>query len=172
MRSFAAGSGYLLRHARLEVRLIYTGFLVLVFIGLATMAAFEMHSIGPTPARIATYYIGGERGAEMAFGKSFRELVEVTHFHSFIMGIVYLVLAHLFVATAVPPRLKLALIVLAFAGLAGDLIAPWLIRYVSSAFAYLQLASWLCEWIGFAAFIYCPMQEMWLTYAREEFAPE
>src|SRR5437899_8614725 len=142
MRQFSA-PGYLLRYARPEVRLIYTGFLVLVFIGLLTMAAFETRQIGPTPARIASYYRGGDRGGEMSFPKTFRELVEVTHFHSFIMGIVYLVLAHLFIATSIASRLKLTLIVLAFAGMTGDLIGPWLIRYVAGEFAYFQLSSWV-----------------------------
>jgi hypothetical protein len=172
MKSFAAGSGYLLRHARLEVRLIYTAFLALVFIGMTTTAAFQLQHIGPTPARITTYYLGGDRGGEMSFGKSFRELIEITHFHAFIMGIVYLVLAHLFVATAVSPRVKITLITLAFGGLAGDLAAPWLIRYVAGAFAYLELGSWLCEWVGFGGFLYVPMQEMWFRYEREEFPPE
>jgi hypothetical protein len=171
MRAFAT-SGYLLRDSRLEVRLAYTGFLLLVLVGMATMAAFQLHHIGPTPSRIAAYYRGGEVAAQMTFAKTFRELVEVTHFHSFIMGVVYLVLAHLFIATPVRPIVKQGLIVLAFAGLAGDLIAPWLIRYVAASFAYLQVASWLAEWIGFGAFIFVPIGEMWFSNGRAEFPPE
>lgn len=171
MRAFAA-SGYLLRDARLEIRLVYTGFLVLVLIGMATMAAFQLYHIGPTPSRVAAYYRGGEVGVEMTFPKTFRELVEVTHFHSFIMGVVYLVLAHLFVATPVRPSLKQGLIVVAFAGLAGDLVAPWLIRYLSGGFAYLQVTAWIAEWIGFGAFVFVPIVEMWLSDGRAEFPPE
>ncbi len=171
MRAFGA-NGYLLRDARIEVRLIYTGFLVLAFVGMLTMAAFELYHIGPTPGRVATYFRGGERGAEMTFAKTFRELVEVTHFHSFIMGVVYLVLAHLFIATAVSPAFKRRCIVLAFAGLAGDLLSPWLIRYVSAGFAYAQIASWLAEWVGFGAFLCVPIMEMWFSNGRAEFPPE
>ncbi|HVN83490.1 MAG TPA: hypothetical protein VMW17_01460 [Candidatus Binatia bacterium] len=171
MRAFTASS-YLLRYARLEIRLIYTGFLLLALVGMVTMAAFQFRQIGPTPERIASYYRGGARGGEMAFPKTFRELVEVTHFHSFIMGIVYLVLAHLFVATSLSPPAKLWLISVGFAGLAGDLVGPWLIRYVAADFSYLQLASWLGEWVGFSAFVLCPLHEMWFRYEREEFPPE
>lgn len=171
MRAFVASS-YLLRHARLEVRLVYTGFLLLTFIGMVTMATFELYHIGPTPSRAAAYYRGGERGAEMSFPKTFRELVEVTHFHAFIMGVVYLVLAHLFIATAVRPDVKRACVILAFAGLAGDMLSPWLIRYVAGAFAYLQLTSWLAEWIGFGAFIGVPLVEMWFTHIGGEYPPE
>jgi len=171
VRSFGAPS-YLLRHARIEVRFIYTGFLLLVLIGMLTMAAFQLRQIGPTPARVATYYRGGDRAGEMAFPKTFRELVEVTHFHSFIMGIVYLVLAHLFIATGVGERAKQALILVGFAGLAGDLVSPWLIRYLACGFAYLQILSWSCEWIGFGGFIYFPLREMWFSHEQEEFPPE
>jgi len=171
MRAFAS-NGYLLRHARFEVRLVYTAFLLMAVIGMATMAAFQLWHVGPTPSRIEAYYRGGERGGEMTFAKTFRELVEVTHFHAFSMGVMYLILAHLFIATAVPPGLKRWLIVVAFVGLAGDLIAPWLIVYGSGAFAPVQLLSWLAEWIGFGAFIVVPLVEMWWSQERGEAPPE
>jgi hypothetical protein len=171
MRTFGA-SGYLLRDARLEIRLVYTGFLLLVLVGMGTMAAFQVHHIGPTPSAVAAYYRGGEVGGQMTFPKTFRELVEVTHFHSFIMGVVYLVLAHLFVATPLRAAVKQRFIVLAFAGLAGDLIAPWLIRYGAVGFAYLQVAAWVAEWIGFGAFVFVPIGEMWFSDGRSEYPPE
>jgi hypothetical protein len=171
MKAFASDS-YQLRQARVEVRLVYTGFLLLVAVGMLTMAAFQLRHIGPTPSGVAAYYRGGERGGEMAFAKTFRELVEVTHFHAFIMGVVYLVLAHLFIATPLRPDIKRWFIVLALAGLAGDLVSPWLIRYVSGALAYVQLASWAGEWLGFAAFIGVPIAEMWFRHGGEQFPPE
>lgn len=171
MKAFAA-NGYLLRHAKLDVRLVYTAFLLLVLVGMLSMGAFQLFHIGPTPSRAAAYYRGGESGSQMMFAKSFRELVEVTHFHSFIMGIVYLVLAHLFLATPLSPGLKRGFIVVAFAGLAGDLVSPWLIRYVSGALAYVQLLSWLAEWTGFGAFVAVPIKEMWFSGAGDEFPPE
>jgi hypothetical protein len=171
MRAFTS-NGYLLRDARVEIRLVYSGFLLLVLVGMVTMAAFQVLHVGPTPARIAAYYRGGQVGTSMAFPKTFRELVEVTHFHSFIMGVVYLVLAHLFVATPVRTSVKQVVIVLAFAGLAGDLLAPWLVRYVSGGFAYLQVAAWLAQWTGFGAFVCIPLWEMWFSDGREEFPPE
>jgi len=171
MKAFAANN-YLLRHARLEVRLIYTAFLGLVVVGMLTMAAFELYHIGPTPSRVAAYYRGGEHGGEMTFAKTFRELVEVTHFHAFIMGIVYLVLAHLFIASPLRPDIKRGFILLTFAGLFGDLLSPWLVRYVSAMFAPVALLSWLAEWIGFTAFVAVPLVEMWGAPARNRRPPE
>jgi len=171
MKVFAS-SGYLLRYARPEVRLVYSAFLLLTMVGMLTMAAFEIVHIGPTPARVAAYFRGGEVGEEMAFPKTFRQLVEVTHFHSFVMGIEYLILAHLFVATAISPQIKRGLIILGFVGLAGDLVAPWLIRYAAAPFAYLLLLSWLAEWISFGAYIGVPIAEMWFAHGKREFPPE
>lgn len=163
MKAFARPA-YLLRDARLEVRLVYTAFLIFVTIGMATVAAFEWIHVGPAPSRVASYYRGGEQHGEMemSFPKTFRELVETTHFHAFIMGVLYLVLAHLFLATRVPLVVQRFVILLAFAGLAGDLIAPWLIRYVAGGFSYLLVGSWLAEWTGFGALIAVPLGEMWL----------
>ncbi|MFQ5668730.1 MAG: hypothetical protein ACE5I7_20195 [Candidatus Binatia bacterium] len=171
MRAFGS-NGYLLRDARLEVRLVYTAFLLLALIGMVTTAAFQLHHIGPTPRRAAAYYRGGEVGGQMSFPKTFRQLVEATHFHAFVMGLVYLVLAHLFIATTVSPVLKQWLIVLAFGGLVGDLASPWLICYGSSAFAHLLLVSWLAEWVGFGAFVAVPVRDMWFSQAGAEIPPE
>jgi hypothetical protein len=171
MRSFGA-STYLLSDARVEVRLVYSAFLALSLIGLLTMAAFQVKHIGVAPERIATYYRGGTRDMVMTFPKTFRELVELTHVHSFVMGIVYLVLAHLFLATTAPTVVKRAGIVLAFVGLAGDLLGTWLIVYVSSVFAYTQLMSWGCQWIGFGAFYFYSVRELWFSHGREALPPE
>jgi hypothetical protein len=160
MRAFAA-NGYRLRHARLEVRVIYSGFLLLTLVGMATMAAFQLYHIGLSPNRIATFYRGGELDGQMVFAKSLRELVEMTHFHAFIFGVIYLVLAHLFIATAVPPKLKLGLVVLGFIGLFIDLVAPWLVRFVAGGFAPLALMAWLAEWVSFASYVGVPLWEMW-----------
>lgn len=160
MRAFASSS-YRLGNARLEVRLAYSGFLVLTLIGMATMAAFQLHHIGATPGRVAAHYRGGEVAGQMTFAKTVRELVEVTHFHAFIFAVVYLVLAHLFIATAVSQGTKHGLIVLGFVGLFADLLAPWLICFVAAGFAYLQLFAWSAEWVSFGAFIFIPLREMW-----------
>lgn len=166
MRAFGA-TGWMLSDARVEVRAVYTGFLLLTLVGLATMAVFQWKHIGPGPADVAVYFRGGERDGAMVFAKTFRELAEMTHFHAFVMGIVYLILAHLVIATSAPDVVKRGAIVLAFVGLAGDLVGPWLIRFVSPVFAWAQVSCWLAEWVGFAAFIFYPIREMWFRAGRD-----
>jgi hypothetical protein len=160
MKAFS-NPGYLLANARLEVRVAYTGFLALVVIGMATMAAFQWVHVGPWPADVAIHFRGGERAGAMVFPKGMRELIELTHAHAFVMATVYLILAHLIIATTAPPAAKLWPIVLGFAALTGDVIGPWLIRWVSARFAYLQWLSWIGEWGSLAVLIYYPLRDMW-----------
>jgi hypothetical protein len=167
MRVFGSSS-YLLSDARLEVRLVYSGFLLLAVIGMVTMALMQWKHIGPTPSAIATYFRGGEREGAMTFPKTFRELVELTHFHAFSMGVVYLVLAHLALATSASETVKRVAIVLALFGLVGDLVGVWLIRYVSGAFAWTQVLFWGAEWVGFSLFVYYPLREMWFREGSSE----
>ena len=83
------------------------------------------------------------------------------------MGLVYLVMmAHLMVATSASEAVKRAMIILALAGLVGDIVGIWLIRYVSGGFAYAQVLSWIAEWAGFSAFVYYPLREMWFRDGR------
>ncbi len=160
MRDFAR-AGFSLRQARRDVKLVYTGFLLFVAMGFTTNALVQLVRIGPTLHRIAAYYRGGELGQAMAFPKTFGELLELTHFHAFIMGVVFLILAHLCLATRLAPWLKALLILLACFSSLGDLASYWLIRYLSPAWALLQLLSWAGMWVGYGGMILVSLWEMW-----------
>jgi hypothetical protein len=161
VRAFGS-TGYLLGNARLEVRLVYTVFLLLVSLGMGTMAVVQIGQYGLAPSAIAIAVRGGERAGAMVFEKTFRELIELTHFHAFSMAVVYLILAHLMIATRAPGWVKRWTIALGFAGLTGDIAGLWLVRYVSAHFAWLELAAWLGEWLAFPAFVICPIWDMWI----------
>ena len=160
MREFGK-PGFRLAHLQRDAKWIYTGFLVFVGLGLCTNGLFQLTRIGPTLHRIAVYYRGGDLGEAMTFPKTFAQLLELTHFHTFLMGVVLLILAHLVLGTAVSPRLKTSLIILAWAGSLGDIASYWLIRYVSPAFAVLQLLSWIGMWVGYGGLIVVTLRDMW-----------
>lgn len=153
--------GYRIATARSEVKVVYSIFLLLAAVGLATMVILESGRIGLSTTGIATHFLGGDYGEEMRFARGFGELVEVTHFHAFVMGSVYLILAHLLVATDVPPWLCWSTIFGTGAALLGDLVAPWLIRYASASFSGVLLASWVVEWLGLGVMIGVPLAQMW-----------
>lgn len=167
MKAFS-NPGYMLAFVRVEVKLAYTAFLMLIVIGMLTTGAFQWGYVGPFPADVAIYFRGGERAGAMMFPKSFRELVELTHFHAFGMGAVYLVLAHLIIATTAPAWVKQWSVVVGGVGLAGDLVGVWLIRYVSPLFAYPQVLCWFAQWASFGAFVYYPVRDMWFVGGEDD----
>jgi hypothetical protein len=152
MREFAKGE-FRLRQAPRPLRLIYAGFLLLVAIGFATQLGFQIGRIGLSPEAIAAYYRGGESGGVMTFPKTFGQLLEVSHAHAFTMAVIFLILVHLFASTATPPAVKGVVLGITFAGLLGDLIAPWLVRYVAAACAWVELLSWIAQGIGNAVLV-------------------
>src|SRR5262245_30537418 len=115
MREFAK-NGFSLRAAPRAVRLVYGGFLIFAVLGVATQLGFIVGRIGVTPVDVAAYYRGGEHGEAMTFPKTFGQLLEVTHAHAFVMGVVFLVLAHLALATSASARLKMGVLIVTFAG--------------------------------------------------------
>jgi hypothetical protein len=147
VREFAKSS-FTLREAPRPLRLIYGGFLLLVAIGLLTQIVFEIGRIGLAPQSIALYYRGGDVGNIMTFPKAFGQLLEITHAHAFVMGVVFLILAHLFASTSGPPTFKAFVLGITFAGILGDLAGPWLIRYIAPGWAWLLLASWVTNGLG------------------------
>jgi hypothetical protein len=167
MKSFS-NPAYMLANARLEVRVAYTGFLILVMIGLVTTAVFQLVHIGPLPSDVAMHFRGGERDGVMLFPKAFRELIELTHAHAFVMGGVYLILAHLIIATTAPAAAKLWSVVGAFTGLVGDVVGVWLIRYVSARFAYIQVLCWVLQWASLLVLVFYPLRDMWLYESPDD----
>ena len=107
------------------------------------------------------YYRGGELGQSMAFPKTFAEPLELTHFHTFTMGVMFLILAHLILGTDSSTRLKVSLIILACAGSLSDIASYWLLRYVSPAFAVLQLLSWISMWVGYSGMLVVILWDIW-----------
>jgi hypothetical protein len=160
MRLFAL-SGYRLGGAPREVRLVYTGFLGFISVGLVTIGLFQAVQIGIRLSEVAAYYHGGETETAMSFPKTFVQLLEVTHFHAFIMGVVFLILRHLTLAMGLSSYWKGALLLSAFAGSLGDLAGGWLIRYAWTGFAVLQLLSWLAFWAGYGGMVVATIWEMW-----------
>jgi hypothetical protein len=147
MREFGKGS-FTLREAPRPLRLIYGGFLLLIALGLLTQIVFEIGRIGVTPESVARYYRGGDVGNVMTFPKTFGQLLEVSHAHAFVMAVVFLILAHLFVSTSTSPRFKTIVLVTTFAGLLGDLVGPWLVRYGAPGWSWFLLASWTAQGVG------------------------
>jgi hypothetical protein len=158
-----AYSSFRLRDASFEIRLVYSFFLVFIVGGLATTWSFQFHRIGLSYERIVAYYLGGEIEGQLFFQKNINALLEETHFHTFMMAVVFLILCHLFLATTASRKTKLFFILTTFVSHCFDMGGVWLVRIVSPAFAYLLMLSWIGLWIGYPGMIVIPLYEMWLS---------
>jgi hypothetical protein len=150
MKNFATPS-FRLRDASFEIRLVYTLFLLLILGGLVTTWFLQFQRIGISYERVVAYYLGGEIGGQMFFPKNLNALLEETHFHAFSMSVVFLILAHLFMATSLPKGAKLFFILTTFFSHVLDMGGSWLTRILSPTFAYLLILSWLGLWLGYGA---------------------
>jgi hypothetical protein len=162
MKNFATPS-FRLRDASFEIRLVYTLFLLLILGGLVTTWFLQFQRIGVSYERVVAYYLGGEIGGQMFFAKNLNALLEETHFHAFSMSVVFLILAHLFMATSLPKGAKLFFILTTFFSHVFDMGGSWLTRILSPTFAYLLILSWLGLWLGYGGMILVPLYEMWFT---------
>lgn len=162
MRNFAYSS-FRLRDASFDIRLVYSLFLVLIVGGLATTWILQFQRIGLSYDRIVAYYLGGEIQGQMFFAKNINALLEETHFHTFMMSVVFLILCHLFLATSANRLTKLFFILTTFFSHVFDMGSVWLIRTLSPAFAYLLMTAWVGLWIGYSGMIIIPFYEMWFA---------
>lgn len=116
-------------------------FTVIFFVFLWLTSLLLYLEVGFSPEGVAEYYRGSEEDFRQP--KSYLGMLEEAHFHFFAMAIILVTLNHLVLFTGIGNRWKLVLIVSSFTSALGDIIAGWLIRYVSPVFAYLKIGSFL-----------------------------
>lgn len=94
-----------------------------------------------TPRSVAAYYNGSEEDYRPP--RSLASMIETTHAHLPVMGIVLLLLTHLAIFVPMPSAAKRGFIVTAFASAVLEEGAGWLVRFVSPAWAPLKVAGFL-----------------------------
>jgi hypothetical protein len=140
-----------------QTRFALALFLCFGLAGYAVMAALGLARSGLAPHSIATYYAGAVPGE----GKSTGELLELTHFHLFAMPLYLFVLGHVFLMCRWPSsRVRRSIVLLAFAGAACDLAAPWLVIGVSPACAWVKVAGRILLAPGMLAMTFVPLFEI------------
>jgi hypothetical protein len=114
---------------------------IVQLVGYSTSLLFIRHTTGMTPAGVAARYRGSDpdtaEGA-MQFGKSFAEMMTVTHTHLFGMAAIFgfsgLALA---LCSRPAERWRRLLIMEPFVALLVSFGAMWLMRYVDPRFSWL-----------------------------------
>ena len=166
MTQYFAYQRFRLWRAPLHTRVLLTLFNATVVLGTAVSILMYRVRTGLTPSGARSYYLGNEAtqapGDEMLFARSFQELLDVTHAHAFSQPFLFFVLCHIFALTRVSDRAKIAVYVASFTSVVIDLGVPYLVRYVSPAFAALQIANSALMTLVLIALLWVPTHEMWL----------
>ena len=92
---------------------------------------------------------------------TYRKLLEVTHFHLFTMPVVLLIIGHLFLATGLGDRAKLAWLVAASASVAAHLATPWIVRYGGGRLAFLHAITGIALTLTMSVLTIYPVLAMW-----------
>lgn len=123
----------------MRLTLGFTLFLLIGFWGSSWLMYFQRMDL--TTASVVQYYLGNE--AEFQAPLSLESLVETTHMHMPMMGMVLLFLTHLLIFIPFKRSHKIAVISITFLAAAFQELAGYLVRYVSVNFAWLKIGSFL-----------------------------
>jgi hypothetical protein len=93
---------------------------------------------------------------------TFSALLDLTHPHMFETPLVLLVLCHFLMRTRLANWAKVGTYVLSFAGVAGILATPWLVRYASIRCASLLPVSAVALGLAALVLIFVPLWDMWV----------
>lgn len=126
-------------HALMRLTLYWTVFFLA---GLwVTNAVMFLTRMGLTPDSVSAYYLGNT--AEFSYPRSMQSMLEVTHAHLPIMGIVVLILTHLMIFSPLSDKTKRIYISVAFLSAFGMEASGWLVRFVHPGFAWLKIICFL-----------------------------
>lgn len=137
MRVFSQGKRSL-SNFTLPMKVAMTFFVVFVLLGLSSSVALYHQQFDFSSERAEDYYRGnkGETNVEQFYAAtSYRRLLEVTHFHLYITGLVYLAFTHLYFLSTRSSTEKVLVTLLVFTGLLVEVVVPWLVRYLNGEFA-------------------------------------
>lgn len=172
MTQYFAFRNFRLWRAPLATRVLLTLFDAMIVVATAIGILMYRLRTGLTSGGTAAYYLGNEQtaapGEEMRFARTLPELLDVTHPHAFEQSFLFFVLCHLFALTSVSDRVKIAVYVAAFGSVAVDLATPYLIRYLSPAFAPLQVVNGAIMGVALLVLIAVPLYEMWVYRPAED----
>jgi len=118
------------------------GFTLLFMVGLwMTNFFFYFSKMGLTPHSVVQYYLGS--AANFTPPRSTQSMLEITHFHLPIMGVVILLLTHLVIFAPFKNSIKVGIIAASFLSAFIGEMSSWLVRFVSPHFAILKIFCFL-----------------------------
>ena len=118
---------------------------------------------------VVGYYLGSE--AQYTAPRTYQGMLEVTHFHLPIMGMVLLLLTHLLLFVPLRNGWKAVGVAVPFLSALLNEGAGWLVRFVHPGFAYMKIAAFLSLQGSLAILLGLVLWGIWRRAARQS-APE
>ncbi len=159
MKHFEGRAPSALRRLDQGARLLYTAFLGFTVVGLLSAAMLHVDGMGTSGEAAALYWRGDDTG--MAYPKSYRQLVELTHFHLFTEPVALLVVAHLYNLGSDARARKTAAIVVTTLAMALQIALPWGVTYGSAALGSAMIPVNGALLIGFLYMAAVATWDMW-----------
>ena len=153
-----------------HTRLIMTYFLLFMLLatGLSVLMSYQRTQL--TASGGAEYYRGSDD--RLIFPKEPTELMETTHFHLFIMPLIFLTVGHLFLMSSWSGGWKTFVVSSCFAYIVLDIAKPWVIRYVAPGFGALAPLNSALLGATMLVCILVPIYEMWFLGADDGTRPK
>ncbi len=165
---------YRLSRASPAVKILTSGALLLTLGGIIITIFFAHKQNGLSTSGLAAHYAGGDEmaeGTKLFFAIDYETLLRITHVHAFGMGMLLYIYGHMLTLTARSERFKVAVIASMFGGLISFLASLWLIRYVSTAFAFLFFLGFASALGGLLVTAICVLYETWWSGDRGGYRP-
>lgn len=121
--------------------------------------------MGLTSESVLAHYRGVEE--QFLLPRSYRVLLEISHFHLLAMSLFLLTLAHLMLFLSLSSRIKSWLVNLTFFSALSDEAAGWLIRFVHPWFACYKIGAFLLFQATLAILIGAVLVDLLLFNARK-----
>ncbi len=166
----------------LNKKISITFFLILIGVALFFSFLNFCEKTAFSPTQIISHYGSAEEsfndevGAEYneeefqevyLLPKTYREVMEITHVHAFLIPLIIFVLSRILAMSGTGEGVKISVFTFAFIGTVLNLSGPYLIRYKSDIFSISLLASYLILGPCFIAFISLPLCKMWSRKTSE-----
>ncbi len=116
---------------------------------------------------VETEYNDEEFEEDYFLPKTYREIMEITHVHAFMIPLIIFVLSRILTMTGIGEGVKITVFTFSFIGAILNISGPYLIRYISDIFAISLLASYVMLGPCIIAFISLPLCKMWSRKAFE-----
>ena len=143
------------------LRLVLAGFLVYVTIfWIVNFLLFFAH-MDLSYVSIVEHYRGSEE--RLTQPRSYKVLLEISHFHLFAMGVLILTMAHLVLFVPLSPRAKAFLVIASFTTALIDEASSWLIRFVHPGFAWAKMLGFVGLQTSLGLMIAAVSWAVWVT---------